>query len=594
MKTRLAPRALVPRRLSTSMLDSCGYWALSFRESLDPISQVRFDAVLGLVLVLEVQTAKNFKTAKEHGMTAGGRFTGRLGRGAWYAMAVVCLAACGGGGGDGLGSSFVNNPPQTPPPSSGWAQGVFPPSSQFKDQCANPRTGTADRPGSVLAENNWLRSWTNELYLWYDEVVDRDPGLYSNPLTYFGLLKTTQKTPSGQDKDKFHFTVPTAEWEAFSQSGVTAGYGALFLIFAGAPPRDVRVALVEANSPAANAGLRRGDEIVTIDGVDVRFGNNVAVLNAGLFPAGANETHTFQIRRGSTIFNTTMQSANVQSAPVHTVEVLATPSGPVGYILFNDHIATAEGALIDAINTLATANVVDLVLDVRYNGGGYLAIASQLAYMIAGTPNTAGRVFERSVWNDKHPTTDPVTGQPLEPMPFFTITLGFSEPPGTALPSLNLNRVFLLTSRDTCSASEAIMNGLRGVGVEVIQIGTTTCGKPYGFYPFDNCGTTYFSVQFKGVNDANFGDYTDGFSPSNTQFNRGEPVPGCSINDDLTHELGDANERMLSVALDYRMSGQCSLPPAGLGQLKPSGAAEEPKVARPAYREIRLMHNTSL
>ena len=58
------------------------------------------------------------------------------------------------------------------------------------------------------------------------------------------------------------------------------------------------------------------------------------------------------------------------------------------------------------------------------------------------------------------------------------------------------------------------MNGLRGVGVEVIQIGSTTCGKPYGFYPTDNCGTTYFTIQFKGVNDAGFGDYSDGFSPA--------------------------------------------------------------------------------
>ena len=58
----------------------------------------------------------------------------------------------------------------------------------------------------------------------------------------------------------------------------------------------------------------------------------------------------------------------------------------------------------------------------------------------------------------------------------------------------------------TCSASESIINGLRGVNVQVIQIGSTTCGKPYGFYPEDNCGTTYFSIQFKGVNAAGFGE----------------------------------------------------------------------------------------
>ena len=58
----------------------------------------------------------------------------------------------------------------------------------------------------------------------------------------------------------------------------------------------------------------------------------------------------------------------------------------------------------------------------------------------------------------------------------------------------------MLTGDNTCSASESIINSLRGIGVEVIQIGLTTCGKPYGFYPQDNCGTTYFSIEFKGVN----------------------------------------------------------------------------------------------
>jgi hypothetical protein len=73
----------------------------------------------------------------------------------------------------------------------------------------------------------------------------------------------------------------------------------------------------------------------------------------------------------------------------------------------------------------------------------------------------------------------------------------------------------------------------------VIQIGSTTCGKPYGFYPQDNCGTTYFTIELKGVNAQGFGDYTDGFSPENTAGGVGTPVPGCSVGDDFTHALGD-------------------------------------------------------
>ena len=179
------------------------------------------------------------------------------------------------------------------------------------------------------------------------------------------------------------------------------------------------------------------------------------------------------------------------------------------------------------------------MLDIRYNGGGYLDIASEVAYMIAGPGATTGRTFERTVFNDKYPTTDPVTRQALTPVPFHATSQGFSGPSGQALPTLNLPRVTVLTSANTCSASESIVNSLRGVGVQVIEIGSTTCGKPYGFYPQDNCGTTYFSIEFQGVNDQGFGDYPDGFSPANATGTVGVQVPGCSVADDFSHALGD-------------------------------------------------------
>ena len=71
----------------------------------------------------------------------------------------------------------------------------------------------AARRVAVVGENNWLRSWTNDLYLWFDEVVDRNPALFTTP-AYFDLLKTTATTPSGNPKDKFHFTYDTAAWVA--------------------------------------------------------------------------------------------------------------------------------------------------------------------------------------------------------------------------------------------------------------------------------------------------------------------------------------------------------------------------------------------
>jgi len=481
------------------------------------------------------------------------------------------LTGCGGGGGGGTA-------PPTPapaPPGSGWIAGVFLDASTFANQCVTPRNGIdpatglafPDLPGETLDENNFLRSYSDDTYLWYDEIFDRDPEPFATP-DYFDLLVTDAITPSGQPKDKFHFTFPSDEWFELSQSGVSAGYGARWVLIAATPPREVVVAYTEPNSPATDpsVNLLRGDEVLFADGVDVINANSQAdidVLNEVLFPSQAGDTHTFTIRDlNGTERDITMTSANVTSTPVQNVSTISTPTGDVGYMLFNSHLATAETGLVDAVNQLQAAAITDLIVDLRYNGGGFLDIASQFSYMIAGAGPTAGLDFEKLVFNDKHQVTNPVTGQPLTPTPFHTTTLGFSEPGGQVLPTLDMFRVFVLSGPNTCSASESIMNSLRGVGVEVIQIGSTTCGKPYGFYPTDNCGTTYFTIQFRGENAIGFGDYTDGFSPENSA-NAVDPLttlPGCSVADDFTHALGDPAEGRLAAALVYRDSPGCPTP----------------------------------
>jgi len=484
------------------------------------------------------------------------------------ALALAGALGCGSNGaGSGSGSSG----------STAWTAGEFQPSSTFTAQCATPRTGTdpatgksyPDKPGSTLAENNWLRSWTHELYLWYREVPDLNPASYATA-DYFNALKTSATTASGNPKDKFHFTYPTPQWEALSQSGVQAGYGAQWVLISSRPPRQVVVAYTEPNSPATaeSANLARGAQVLTVDGVDlVNATDSASVdkLNAGLFPSAPGGSHSFSIldAGASTPRTVTMVAANVTSTPVQSVGTIGTRSGTVGYMLFNDHIATSEQLLISAFGQLAAANVDELVLDLRYNGGGYLDIASEVAYMIAGPGATAGRPFEKTVFNDKYPNTDPVTGSALTPVPFHTTSQGFSGPKDQALPALNLSRVLLLTSPNTCSASESIINGLRGVGVQVVQIGTTTCGKPYGFYPADNCGTTYFSIEFQGVNAQGFGDYPDGFSPANTASSPGVVLPGCSVADDFNHALGDPAEGRLAAALGYRVDQSCPAPTSG-------------------------------
>ena len=485
---------------------------------------------------------------------------------------------------------------------SDFDQGVFQDSSVYANLCGDPRTGTdpfdgsafPDRAGSFEDENNWLRANSNDLYLWYDEIDDVDPENYADDAEgvadYFRLMKTFATTASGAAKDRFHFSYDSLVWKQLSQAGVSAGYGAKWVVKSATRPRQIQVGFIEPNSPARFANLARGAEIITADGVDVVNGTDADALNAAFYPEAAGETHTFEVRDlgSSTVRTVSMTSASITKDPVQNVQVLSTDSGLVGYLTFNDHIATAEAELVNAIESLRDSNITDLVLDLRYNGGGYLDIANELAYMIAGPNATSGRTFELQQFNDKHPSVNPVTGASLLPRRFHNEAQGFSVSRGRSLPYLNLSKVYVLTSGNTCSASEAIINGLRGIDIQVIQIGTTTCGKPYGFYEMANCGTSYFSIQFKGVNAKGYGDYSDGFSPSNLAVVEGEPVPGCAVADDLSNALGNTNEAMLKAALAYRANpGTCPALPAsrtteqlfrqeGL-QASPLGVVSEPK-----------------
>ncbi|MEW5250012.1 S41 family peptidase [Microbulbifer sp. 2201CG32-9] len=500
----------------------------------------------------------------------------------------VLVSACGGGGGSDDALEEGAN--------------VFLPSETFVDRCEFPRSGVdpatgrayEDVAGTELDEKNWLRSWSNELYLWYDEIQDRDPENYEL-LEYFDLLVTNERTDSGARKDNFHFYIATEDWVSQSQSGVSVGYGVQWSVIESRPPREVVVAY--ADTEGATGLPPRGARLLAVDGIDVESADDevsIDTLNQGLFPSTEGEQHEFTLQYLDNSVETVVLTASAIAAdPVQSVKVVEGDMGRrVGYMLFNDHIAPAERELKEAVEVLAAQNIDELVLDLRYNGGGFLAIASQLAYMIAGSVPTAGQTFEQMRFNDKYEGVNPVTGRALEPMPFFDTTLGLSSlTEGAQLPVLNLSRVFVLTGATTCSASESIINGLRGVDVEVVQIGGQTCGKPYGFYPTDNCGITYFTIQFQGVNAKGFGDYSDGFVPAGAGS---AGVPGCEVADDFTRALGDPLESRFATALNYMASGACEVQGGAATALfeAPEGAglsSAEGQVFKSAWLENRII-----
>jgi len=509
----------------------------------------------------------------------------------------IALTACGGGGGSSATASPISAappPPQpttttpTPPPTTAsapsFSPGVFEPADNFEAMCETPRIGVdsegtafPDQAGSETLEKFWLRSWTNETYLWNFEVPDENPDGFDNRLEYFEFLRSPVITPSGEDQDDFHFSEPTTEFLDRRNSAPRSGYGARFTFIRSTPPREVRVLYTEPNSPASAVqngvvNFPRGTSILEIDGVDLVNGNNTDALNDGLFPATAGETHNFVVLDpGATQpRNVTITSADVTPAPVNRTRIIDTASGRVGYMLFNTFSPfSSEQALANAFADLSAQNIDDLVLDLRYNGGGLLAVSAQLGYMIAGQAQTQGLTYSLQEYNPDASNRNPVTGRIIEPFPFINEGVGFSVAEGTPLASVNLPRVFILSTEGTCSASEALINGLRGIDVEVILIGDTTCGKPYGFFPTDNCGRTYYTIQFRSLNEKGFGDYADGFAPQDSGNQFAEITPGCTVQDDLSEELGNENETLLATALSYRETGQCPVP---LSNAKPSAS----------------------
>lgn len=475
------------------------------------------------------------------------KHTHPLRTGLWISLISLILAglaACGGGGGGGSSARLTNGELITS------NESIDPANA---NRCAAPRPNTVDQFGLLDNEKAWVRALMDKTYLWYRDVPNVNAAAYTSASfggnypaldAYFKALKTPLRTGTGLNKlvDEFSFTVPSAQLSN-QQAGVSSGYGMRLAIISSAVPRNISVLYVETGSPAAAAGISRGDRFTSVDGVSIDVGTQAGIdtINSGLFPAVASKTTQFGLvtANGTTRTLSVTSSQNVTVTPVALTQTFTVGTNTVGYLVLNSFsINSAEAQLVNAINQLKAANITELVLDLRYNGGGFLEMSNQLAWMIGGS-SLAGKVYETTICNDKNPFSICNTSDL-----FQQNSVGFSLASGQALPQLGMKRVFVLTSASTCSASESVINGLAPF-LPVVQIGKTTCGKPYGFYYLSNCGTSYAAMHFKGANAVGFGDYAEGFAPK------------CNVPDDLSKQRGDRTEGMLAAALGYVQSGAC-------------------------------------
>jgi C-terminal processing protease CtpA/Prc len=376
---------------------------------------------------------------------------------------------------------------------------------------------------STVSQNLYVRDLFWKMYYWYKFIPDLEPARYDSPEEY---LEAIRYRPLDQS---FSHISPRAATDAFYSESQYIGFGfstRLVSIDAGAA-LEMWVSQVYPDTPAAAAGLKRGDRILSAGGRTVTDWWLAGEIDQTFGPPKIGyETTTVYQRRNAEPVEAAMTKGAVTIPTVSATQVYEVDGIRVGYVFFRNFVEPSVAALDEAFAQLGRAGVRELVLDMRYNGGGLVSVAQHLASLIGGA-RTSGLVLGEPSYSDKNT--------------FRNRPIRFEE----KAHALTLDRLFVITSRATASASELIINGLRP-HLPVVLVGDRTYGKPVGQDVFNFCDKSVFPVTFVIRNANGEADYFDGIPAT------------CPAADDLSRQLGDSEEPSLAEALRFVRTGACS------------------------------------
>ncbi len=413
----------------------------------------------------------------------------------------------------------------------------------------NPEETTQE---SELEIEEFIYAGMNEIYLYKadvpvladtyfdteDDKLDYLAG-FSSPESLFKNLKSSS--------DRFSFM--TDDYEALEDSfnGVsssTAGMNFGLGQISGTNNLFGFLQYVIPNTPAADSGLTRGTVFTEINGQKITLNNLESLLDSDSFTINIGKVE------GGTIVLTdetvTLNYASYTANPVHLVKTFDVDGTKVGYLMYNSFIGNFDDELNQAFGELKSEGVEELVLDLRYNGGGDVDSAVDLASMITG--QFEGEVFMQEMWNETYQAYFE------ENAPERLLNLFDSKiRTGESINSLNLSKVYVLSTASTASASELIINGLEPY-INVIQIGETTTGK------FQASVTLYDSEDFSKDSDINK-NHTYALQPlvlksanangKSDYFNGLDPDVELVENINNLGVLGDLNEPFLQAAVNH-------------------------------------------
>ncbi len=423
--------------------------------------------------------------------------------------ALLLLSACGGGGGGGASGGSTAAPAPVDPP--------------VVDAC------------DVEGQKAFVTEVTRDWYLWYDEMAAVSADDYATAGDYLSALTAPLATDS-RDQGFSYLTTVTEDESRFT-SGAYIGFGFRFDLIDG---NRMFFADVFQGSPAGDAGFGRGNEVLAID-TGAGYESIAALAERGASTTelfGTSELGVergFRVSDGETTREIIIAKRELDTPPLAVDPLLLERPGlsPVGYLNLRSFIRSATTPLNQAMATFREAGVTDLVIDLRYNGGGLLDVADQLLDLLGGLLADGDDSF-RIAHNDKRAAE-------------YDESFAFA-PLGDSIEPL---RIAFITTGGTASASELVINSL-SPHVEVVLIGEDTLGKAVGQYAFDqtDCDTRLRLVAFELVNGEGLGGYYTGLADTG-RFTL------CPAADDVTRAFGDPAEASLATALGWLNAGVC-------------------------------------
>ena len=434
------------------------------------------------------------------------------------ALGILALVAgCGGGGG--------SSPP--PPPTGG---------------TPNPNPPVTGNGCSIGERQNWAAAQLNEWYLFPETLpANPSPAGFTTVSAYIDFLTATARS-QGRDR-YFTYLTSIAEENAYYASGATAGFG--FRLSYDAAQQRLFVAEAFEGAPALAAGIDRGTEILAIGTSADNLRTIAAIIGAegqggidnAIGPSTAGTTRVFRITNAAGTRDVTVTKMDYELLPVSTrygSRILDDNGRRVGYLNLRTFISSADPALRQAFADFRAQGITEIIVDLRYNGGGLVSIAELMGDLLGGNRTASDVLSYTTFRSSKSAQNQTRFFQPLAQ-------------------SVSPTRIAFIGTGGTASASELVINAfIPYLGNRAALVGSNTYGKPVGQIALDRtqCDDRLRVVAFATENRDHQGNYFSGLA--------GTVQASCRAGDDLAFPLGDAREASIARALDFLAQRPCS------------------------------------